>query len=340
MLDSVLSFTVVFFCCPHPVLKVRGNSLRAADKTDVLPDNVIFEILSANPDELKKEELLKYLEDKENPLPSYMVDILRQVAKGVTYKTVLEQQMARYNQAKTRAAYDMIRSNLNDTVADFNELRNWLDNVGGIRADEQIIDSYLKEGNTTDALALANMLPQLYNYKGETLTEHNYYLEMLNLSILLKQEGRTFLDLDTAEIDNLMIIAENSKGTAGAEAKGILESNYGHHFCDCLNIEGAEGLKSSGTINTGAFTEMFGADVEVRPNPASDWTTFNFRLPGKETKGTIEISDVSGKLIESFVISGNQGQKIWDTRKINEGVYFYTFTVNGISKSGKIVISK
>ena len=39
-------------------------------------------------------------------------------------------------------------------------------------------------------------------------------------------------------------------------------------------------------------------------------------------------------------VSGEQGQQIWDTRKINAGVYFYTFAVNGITESGKIIINK
>jgi hypothetical protein len=35
-----------------------------------------------------------------------------------------------------------------------------------------------------------------------------------------------------------------------------------------------------------------------------------------------------------------QGQKIWDSRQVNPGVYFYNFNVSGVRKSGKIVISK
>lgn len=94
----------------------------------------------------------------------------------------------------------------------------------------------------------------------------------------------------------------------------------------------------SGAINTGAFTEMFGADIEVQPNPASDWTTFNFNLPGKETVGYIKIFDVSGKLIESFTVSSNQSQKIWDTRNIDSGVYFYMLKSDEIQITGKFII--
>ncbi|OQX76573.1 MAG: hypothetical protein B6D61_08635 [Bacteroidetes bacterium 4484_249] len=191
---------------PHLSMEVLK---KAADKTDVLPESIIFEIMAANPDELKKEELIKYLEDKDNPLPAYMIDILRQVSTGTTYKTVLHQQMAFYNRLKTRAAHDIIRSMLNDTVIDYAELRNWLDNVGGKRADEQIIASYVQEGNHTDAISLANMMPALYVYDDDELTEHNYYTDMLNLNISLEQQGRTIFDLNSDEVNNLVFIADN-----------------------------------------------------------------------------------------------------------------------------------
>lgn len=321
---------------PHLSLDVLK---KVADKTEVLPESILFEILAANPDELKKEELLKYLEDKENPLPGYMIDILRQVAEGTTYKTVLEQRMAHYNQVKTRAAYDMIRSYVNDSILDLNGLRNWLDNIGGVRADEQIIATFMQEENYSDAFALANMMPQFYDYDQLALTEHNYYMDILNLNIKLKQEKRTILELTTAEVDNLKLIAENSRGTAGSQAKGILETNYGFHFCDCLNTLGTEGFKS-GNVNGASYEEVYGAELSVNPNPAREWTAFNYTLPDNVSEGVIKISDISGKVIDSFFVSGLQGQKIWDTRNIQSGVYFYIFTANGNSKAGKIVISK
>ncbi|MDD3132741.1 MAG: T9SS type A sorting domain-containing protein, partial [Bacteroidales bacterium] len=311
-----------------------------ADKTDVLPDNVIFEIMAANPDELKKEELIRYLEDKANPLPEYMVSILHQVAEGTTYKTVLEQEMAHYNQMKTRAAYDIIRSNLNDSVTNITELRNWLDNVGGKRADEQIIASYVSEGNFTDATDLANMMPSLYEFSGYELTEHNYYMDMLNLQIQLLQEGRNVYELDSNEVSNLVTIAENSTGTAGAQAKGILEFAYVHHFCNCLNVSDSARFKSSGTINPEDYAKAYGVEIITEPNPASEWVSFNYTLPYDKSEGIIKIVDTKGTFVTSFKVTGLKGQKVWDTRKIKSGVYFYTLSVGEFTHSGKIIISK
>ncbi|MEZ5198482.1 MAG: T9SS type A sorting domain-containing protein [Bacteroidales bacterium] len=321
---------------PHlsmDVLKATAN------KTDVLPDNVIFEIMAANPDELKKEELIKYLEDKENPLPEYMVDILKQVALGSTYKTVLIRQMAHFNQVKTRAAYDIVRSILNDSVIDNNEFRDWLDNIGGKRADEQIIASYFSEGNYTNAMALANMMPSLYDYSDNEMVEHSYFMEMLNLQITLNSGERTIFDLDSTEVNNLIYIADNSHGTASAQAKGILEFAHGYHYCNCIGID-TSGYKSSNAFNPDAFEKLYGVEITVEPNPASEWTAFNYTLPDSNAEGVIKISDISGKLVATLPITGKKGQKTWDTRQIKSGVYLYTLNVYGFRKNGKIVVSK
>jgi hypothetical protein len=252
---------------------------------------------------------------------------------------VLLRQMAHYGQLKTRAAHNIIRSLLNDTIIDNNELRNWLDNIGGKRADEQIIASYLSEDNFTNALVLANMMPALYNYSDNELAEHGYYLDILNLQISLAQQGKTIFDLDSTEINSLVFMAENSMGTAGTQAKGILEFAYGYHYCNCIGVD-TSGYKSSNAFKPGAFDKLLGIEISVEPNPAKEWAVFNYSLPDSDADGVIKISDVSGKLITTLPINGKQGQKIWDTREIKSGVYFYTLHVSGFNKSGKIVVSK
>jgi len=268
-----------------------------------------------------------------------MIDILKQVALGSTYKTVLIRKMAHYNQLQTRAAYDIVRSLLHDTVTDFNELRNWLDNIGGVHADEQIIATYLEEENYADAMAMANMMPALHNFSEDEIVEHNYFTEMLNLQINLAQQQRTVLELDDTEFNNLVYIADISKGTAGTQARGILELAYDYHYCNCVDAD-ISGLKSSKTFNPNSFEELFGIEINVEPNPVKEWAAFSYTLPGSGSEGFLKISDISGKIVATIRIIGKQGQKIWDTRNIKSGVYFYTLNVSGFEKNGKIVVSK
>jgi len=314
--------------------------MTAADKTDVLPESVLFEILAANPDELKEADLIKYLGEKDQPLPQYMIDILQQLSFGVTYKTILKRQMADYHAGKTQAALDMIRSILADTITDMQQYRNWLDNLGDIEADKQIIASYLSEGNYTDAQTLLNLMPSLYELDGQALMDYNDYKSLMLMQLNLEQQGRNICELDSTEVVVLVDYAENSAGEAKYMARGILNFAYGFNYCDCIVNSDSSFMKSSKIFPSKSFDMMFGSEVTVKPNPACEWTTFNYKLPDNSSEGIIEITDVSGAIIERLTITGKEEQKVWDTRKIKSGVYFYSLNVSGNNKTGKIVICK
>ena len=79
-------------------------------------------------------------------------------------------------------------------------------------------------------------------------------------------------------------------------------------------------------------------DIQIWPNPAKEWTSFNYTLPGNETEGVIIITDVTGKIIETIIVSENHGQRIWNTENINPGVYYYTLKSNSLQRTGKLII--
>jgi len=78
----------------------------------------------------------------------------------------------------------------------------------------------------------------------------------------------------------------------------------------------------------------------VKPNPANQWAAFDYTLPGDQTTGIITITDVTGHTVDVLNVTGQQGQKLWDTRNLKSGVYIYTLTTGGFNQSGKIVVSK
>lgn len=197
----------------------------------------------------------------------------------------------------------------------------------------------MEQGNYSGALALANTLPGFYHLKGDDLTEHGYYIEMLTLMITLEQEGRTITNLHGNEVETLHRIAVASKSVAGAEAKIILEANNTERFVNCPEVAGTVAYKSSGT-NLNALKVVYTVGITVKPNPAREWAAFDFTLPADESMATITITDVSGKNIETLEIKGKQGQKLWDTRKIDSGIYLYTMKIDGFNTTGKIVIIK
>lgn len=309
--------------------------MATADKTDVLPESVLFEILSANPDELKKETLIEYLENKENPLPEYMISILRQLAGGITYKTVLMQDMAKYEAEKVNAVNDLIRSCLNDDETDMNYLRTWYNNLNSLNADYGIVDTYLTEKNFDAAASMLEVIPSTRNLFGDELNEFLEYRNLVQWQIQKHQQVSDITNIDSTDFDMLLAIAQNGSIRASSQAMAILEYGTGYHFNNCLyeSIPGSN--KNISVENPG---KDIGLSISANPNPANSWVAFGYKLPLYVNSGEISVTDMQGRLLASYRVTGNAGQKVWDIRNIQKGVYLYTLKAGNRSKQGKLVI--
>ena len=226
-----------------------------------------------------------------------------------------------------------------DSITDYSELRNWLDNLGGPVADRQIIASYMQEDNYMAALSLANIQPQLYKLNESEIGANNDLINIITLYQTLYISNRRLDALDATELDVLQNIASSQPSEARALARGVLNSFYGATYDECFNMPTTASYKK-GQINPGIWAQIYGLEIEVSPNPASSWAAFDFRLPETETTALLEITDLSGSKVLSVELKGLQGQYMLDTRNIAKGMYLYTVTCGKASKTGKLVISK
>lgn len=319
-----------------------------SDRDDVFTESVLFEILLSNPDELKKDSLMDHLRNKANPLPQYMMDILDQVANGSSARTVMQNRLSAYRGTYTRAAGDIVRSLVNDTAVDLTELRGWLSNMGDIHADRDIIATYVDEGDFTSALSLANTLPTLYGLVGNDLTEHDDYVELLELYRDLYADGRNTMQFDSTERAQVERIAHYGTGYPQSMAQAILHGtdweSYSDNPFDCPTLtlpEGDRGGKAGGyTFTQEDLSKAMGMSINVKPNPASTWTAVDFILPADATKATINVTNALGIAVFSSELNGNQGQKVLDLRHLSDGVYVYTVQCGEYVQTGKLVITK
>ena len=88
----------------------------------------------------------------------------------------------------------------------------------------------------------------------------------------------------------------------------------------------------------GDLIKVRGLEINAKPNPASSWVAFSYQLPATITNATIIISDMAGKVIKEINIDEGQGQKLWDVRDIESGVYIYSIKTANISVRDKIII--
>jgi hypothetical protein len=315
----------------------------AADRDDVFTDPVLFEILAANPDELRSDSLISYLENKNNPLPSYMVNLLRQIASGVTARTALESQMNQLQHDYSIAAGDIIRSNLYDSVANPNELRTWLGNMNDIAADRMVISSYLQEGDSTSAFTLANMLPELYGLEGDRLTDHSGYMQLIQLYQSLNSSGRTVYEMTENETAMVDSIAENGIGVSRELARNLTEQVLGTIMETCLDPgipNPGGGGRGSAIIEAPSVNQATGFAVSIGPNPATTWTEVDYTLPFNKSKGSFIVTNALGTVMVSAELEGRSGKKILDLRGLANGVYVFTIRCGELVHTGKLVITK
>lgn len=285
------------------------------------------------------EEFLSYLAEKQNPLPDYYIDILRGLAGDISYKTILKSQLSTYKRNMAQAINIIVRNELNDSICNIDTVRNWLGAMTSPSSICQIIDSYLQEGNATDAQSSLNSISVTYDIAPEDSAEFNRYISLKQLQINLINQGRNVFLLDSTEKQLLISISDNSNGIAGAQASNILEFVYSDHFCNCPEIPDSVTHKAyeSPSIRPPASSEI---ELQVFPNPAKSWTAFEYKLPYNDGDVSIIIYNSSGQIENTLPITDSQGQVIWDVRDSNPGVYFYILKLNNEQKSGNLIIVK
>ncbi len=314
-----------------------------AENSNVFPQSVLFEILASNPDELKSDSLIRFLQDLDNPLPDYMMALLQQIANGTTARTAMESQMANYSQVYRQAAGDIIRSMLNDTVCDKDALIGWLGNMNDLESDRAIIGMYLADGDYNSALALANMLPSLYSLSDDDLSEHNDYISLLNLYHSLAYENRSIWQMDSGEKALVEYLAEYSLGTPQAMARSIMTEVYGRDYFACPSgLDFGQNGDRSININASVqvLNKVMGLLVEISPNPIQTWASVHYSLPSGEAKAQLILANAVGATVAQFSLSGNEGNMLLDLRDLSSGIYTYTITCERLSQTGKLVITK
>ena len=316
---------------PH----LSQTSLKEASlKNDVLPESVLFDVLAANPDELRDQEFLDFLKTKDNPMPDYMVELLSQIAGNTSGKTIIQEQLFTYDMLKSSAADDILRSKLNDTTFDQMSILNWLDNKGDLASQYQMIDTWLQTGSITAAQVILSTIPEIFQLSESETADYQNFSTVKNIQFNLKNSGRNLFMLDSTEISSLTAIANSGKGIASAQAKGILGFTAGNQYCQCNQDDL---LKHSAVIPKVKTPESGNIELAVSPNPATTWIAFDYTLPDSYSSVTLTIYDNTGRVIEKVKLTGKQGQKVLNTSSYPSGAYAYKCKQlkNG---SGKFII--
>lgn len=193
-------------------------------------------------------------------------------------------------------------------------------------AQRRLIPYYI----ATDSIAIAqNLLNQISATKEEDIR----FIELNQLLLNLRTNGRTIFSINADEEQQLLSIA-NSGTKTGYKAQAILFAARGTDFPVVLPALANGGQEWFTSFKSGR--EQVG---NVYPNPAQNSLSFTHHLKTSET-GTLQLFTILGKQMGEYTFTG-EGTQHLDISHLQNGLYFCVFSVNGsVIRSSKLSVIK
>jgi hypothetical protein len=303
----------------------------AIAKEEVLPNAMIRDVLVANPQAAKSEEVMATLDVRATPIPESM---LAEIYEGLYTKGALDELRLQMAVQKQKRGTDWLKLYelylTQGTYDSANLLLNTENTLAEIDAEDY-----------SNALATLNQLPSQYQLSATQLGSHNYFIEVVGTLNDLFSEGKTVMQLDSQDIDGLMQVAANEESWPGVLAINLLTAAKAMDYYEPMLLpdpyKSAKVLpERPGEANTTANNQL-----RLFPNPAGTYFIIEYALEKTVSDAAIRITDVLGREIIKIPVSKQYDQMVVHTNTMDEGIYLVTLEVNGIIlQTDKLTISK
>ena len=137
---------------------------------------------------------------------------------------------------------------------------------------------------------------------------------------------------------NVLVIDANGnvfKSTATARLEGreedidVMKKEMNQLKKEIAELKSLLNSMRGGSINIG-LNEENAILFQNTPNPFSNTTTIRYYLPANFTKASLEISDLQGKLLKTYPLTGNGKQSaVINANELAAGTYLYSLIVDG-----------
>ncbi len=307
---------------------------------NILPQAMLLEVCLANPEGTRSEQLMRYLEyEMINPLPQYMLELIRANWNTETVRTLMEGSLAFYGENMAFKSDLLLTDMMLDSNIRVEDINTLLTRRGTLSDRYQLIENYIDSAEFTKAENLYDSIPLVYTLKPYLEAEHADYLTYFNLRKNIKQAERSIGELEGSEFEILEGLANTGTGRASTMASNILCFFY--DICRDIPVDNGGANASPKMATKPNKIANSQNSIQVFPNPAQNFATFQWKLLNLTENTILIIKDLAGRTINTELINEKQNHWLWDTREIANGLYLYeVMDGNKTLLNGKIVINK
>ena len=328
---------------PPDALQVRNELLNGSPylsdtvmktsvgKEDVLDNAMIRDVLVANPQSAKSEEINEMLANRSNPMPDYMMEQILAGEDTISAKEILEAKKAWWDGEATKLYTRLINHYKGDSLSPANDdnLRWLFDYRNTLAARYNKADWIQAMGEYEQAIEELVSIPALFILNTVQASTHQAYLEFYNISKSIQSDSLFVFRVDSTQTELLQSIVQSNKDLPGGYARNILLAAGKIMYQEPIILPDT-GLK---VIKKEKFRGVKETDkgkfISVFPNPANDYFIVRIKLPDTPKQGLLTLYDATGKIILVFEVANKYNQLIIPTTHLKSGMYLLELKING-----------
>jgi hypothetical protein len=304
---------------------------QAIYKENVLPNAMIRDVLSANPQSAKSGEILEAVDSRYDPMPDYMMAEIMQGKEQIGALESLESNMGYWEQYRTRAINRLIRKYLTDSTITMgvDSLINLLQNESDVQSKYRLAFTYWENQQEEQAMSTLSAIPTDFELSSSEQAIHQEYLDFFDILQMMNDSSFNARQLDSSSVQELTLIMDSDLPQISAYARGLLVKGRFIDFSETVSFPSE--LKS--------YPDYYYLDPKdidfpeedhllLFPNPSGDYVIAYFNSIEYSQQGTIIIDDLLGKRIAVLRLSSEQNQLVIKLSDYPNGLYFISLIIN------------
>jgi len=306
------------------------------EKEYILPNVLIKDILTANPQAAKSPEVMDKVDEKAIPMTDEQIAEILLGKYIVAAKEKLESQLAYYKHQRSISLKFLKQSYRNDTVDPYvhDSLVYLLETENGLQEKFELVFAYTTQSNWMEAMALLNDLPNQFSFKQHEQQMYDDYNTLINILYELHQAGTGLEGLTAAQNTTLLQLSDNTQNFAGASARNILIKTDSYPYTEPIILPG-NGLKSGSiTFDLPVPKDYKPEYINIYPNPAMDYIIVELNKTNLNGVNII-LYDNGGKLVKQTVIPARTQEYIIGLKGMKPGIYIIKADMDGKDIGGK-----
>ena len=297
----------------------------AIEQENVLPNAMVRDILTENPQAAKSEEIMSMLDERWDPMPDYMKEEIETGKNIIGGREQLEAIRDGWLQQESFLTNRIVSTYLSDTVNPnaINELKAFLQNENTVPSGFALADICLQRGDYTGAAQAINTMQTNFTLSPVESQQAADYLALNTILAGLQADTIAISSVDSVHAIPLLTLTQSGDNNATAMARDILIASGMLLYQEPINIGNTEksaiaqitAAKPENTVKRGS------EQLSISPNPATTYTIVEYSLPVKASNASISIYNTNGVVVWQQDIKLVKDQVIVDLSSIPSGSY-------------------